>query len=907
MARTSHEALAHTSPGGWSEPAEPHYADETMDFLFGVLRSVIAERAPNTLGIFADGGLPPVPSKDVLIATLQATGIWFHLVNIAVEAAASRARRQIEAAGGPDHVRGSFCNVLAEAASRGVSATELSSTLRRMMVAPTLTAHPTEVRRVTVLEIHQRIARRLVELEDSRWTPNERERLTADLRNDIDLLWLTGELRLERPSLDQEIAWGLHFFRNTIFDGVAAVYERFTAAIHRHYADDPIEPVSFIRFHSWIGGDRDGNPNVTVQATAKALVDNRAAALEWISESLSSLVKSLSISARTIAVPASFQGRIDDALAASGDATAIRSRNADEPIRQYLASLAARVAAVDNVSAAGRPYDDPRELVDDLKALEHCLVEMKAGGIAASLIRPLRWGVETFGFRAVSLDIRQSSKIINRVLQQIWSVGDGMIAPGSRRWSERLRTELRADRNPSFDLSAVAEEVVEVLGLFRLIRESGRGRDRHAVGAFILSMTQSADDLLAVYLLAKISGLCAGADGSGEIMLSIVPLFETIDDLRAAPKILRELLAVPIVRRSVLNAGNTLEVMLGYSDSNKDGGFLCATWELAKAQQAIHEAVAACGVQLRFFHGRGGSVSRGGAPTGRAIAAQPAGTVNGEMRVTEQGEAVSSKYANRGTATYQLELLASSVLAHTLRAPHGNDHRNAEYDEVMEALAGMSHATYRRLIDTPGFFSYFQQASPVQELSLLNIGSRPTYRFAANTMSDLRAIPWVFGWSQNRHLIPGWYGFGSALRSFVEIRGMDGRHLLQTMFKNCPVFRLVVDEVEKSLYQADMRIAAAYAGLVEDAELRERVLGTIQGEYETSIVYVERITGFSQLAKRFPAFKGRADELAPLIRRTNLWQVDLLRQFRAESPTADSTVPLLLSMNCIASGLGWTG
>lgn len=910
MATPSYDNLALATPVEWSEPAEPRHADETADLLFGLLRSIIADRAPGVLGMLAESSPRPVPDRELLVAALQATGIWFQLVNIAAENAAGRARRRIEASGGPDQVKGSFSNVLADAAAHGVSPEELTAALRRFMAGPTVTAHPTEAKRVTVLEIHRRICRRLTELESTHRTPGEREQLVSDLRNEVDLLWLTGELRVERPTLRQEIAWGLHFFRETLFECVPKLYEKLGAALHRHYGDDPIEPGTFVRFHSWVGGDRDGNVSVTAAATAEALAANRAAALRRIAERLSSLIGKLSVSGRIIDIPGSFRGRIDEALAASGDGASIAARNPNEPIRQYLACLAARVSAVGRTSGPAKPYACASELIDDLRALERCLIEMKAAAIAASLVRPLRWEVETFGFRTVSLDIRQNATVINRVLREIWMARGEAIEIGSPRWSERLHAALRADSDPASDLPQVSGDAAETLALFRLIRDSQRGCDRDAVGAFVLSMTRSVDDLLAVHLLAKMSGLCAGSDGSGEITLSIVPLLETIDDLKAAPAILKKLLAVPAVRRSVLNAGNTLEVMLGYSDSNKDGGFLCATWELAKAQKTILDTAKALGIEVRFFHGRGGSVSRGGAPTGRAIAAQPAGTVAGQMRLTDQGEVVSSKYANSGTALYQLELLTSSILAHTLKSPREHSPRNsAEHDEAMEALSGMSQAVYRRLLDMPGFFAYFRQASPVEELSLLNIGSRPAHRFAARTMADLRAIPWVFAWSQNRHLITGWYGFGSALRSFVAVRGADGQQMLQEMFKESRVFRLVVDEVEKTLYQTDMRIAAAYAGLVLDSEVRQSIFAAIQAEHAIAVAQIAAVTGSSTLAGRFPAFRNRFDALEPLIARTNLWQVELLRRFRATDAgeSTRATVPLLLSMNCIAAGLGWTG
>jgi phosphoenolpyruvate carboxylase len=346
--------------------------------------------------------------------------------------------------------------------------------------------------------------------------------------------------------------------------------------------------------------------------------------------------------------------------------------------------------------------------------------------------------------------------------------------------------------------------------------------------------------------------------------------------------------------------------MVGYSDSNKDGGFLAATWEVAKAQETLVASVAAEGVDLAFFHGRGGSVSRGGAPTGRAIAALPRNTVRGRLRVTEQGEVVSAKYANRGTALYQMELLASSVLAHTLRSPHESPPEPA-HEAAMERLAGIAHGAYRRLVEHPGLVTYYQAASPVEELALLKIGSRPARRFGAAGLQDLRAIPWVFAWSQNRHLLPGWYGVGTAL---ATLRAEGGGALLSELFERSRLFRLVVDEVEKTLFLVDLEIARAYAALVDDAHARESVFALVAEERATTEREVLLLSGAGRIAERFPAFRRRLGRVLPLVGEVNLQQVKLLRQFRSRESDARRRgvlVPLLLSMTCIASGLGWTG
>jgi phosphoenolpyruvate carboxylase len=448
--------------------------------------------------------------------------------------------------------------------------------------------------------------------------------------------------------------------------------------------------------------------------------------------------------------------------------------------------------------------------------------------------------------------------------------------------------------------------------MFRLVRDLRPGLDREAVGAFVLSMTQSVADVLGVYLLAKYGGLFADAEGVESCTLLVVPLFETIADLQQAPAIMRTLLAVPAVRRTVREFGGVQEVMIGYSDSNKDGGYLCSNWELAKAQAKLTQVGRDAGIAIAFFHGRGGSVSRGGAPTGRAIAAQPAGSVQGRLRLTEQGEVVSSKYANRGTAQYQMELLAASVLEHTLKSGREPALRaNAEFDEAMEALAGMSLAAYRRLAEHPGLLAYYQAASPVEELVLLKIGSRPARRFGAKSLADLRAIPWVFAWSQNRHLVPGWFGVGTALESFVEVRGAAGEDLLRLMFAESRLFRLIVEEVEKTLALVDLPLARRYAELVPDARVRDEIFALIEAEYRRTLAQVLNLVGGREPLARFPQLGRHLARRLPTINQAGRQQVELIRRFRARARNdpgrQDDLVPLLLSINCVAAGLGWTG
>lgn len=890
--------------------------DSIAALLWQELVDVVSRHEPEVCRALTDRDPAQRVPQGLRIATLQAIGIWFQLLGIAEEREAVHQRRRIEKSSGPDRALGSFAGVLSELRKAGLTSEGLASALATLEVGPTITAHPTEAKRVTVLEIHRRIYRKLVELTQARWSPHERQGLLTELRAEIDLLWLTGELRLTRPTLEDEIAWGLHFFREVLFEAVPRLLDRLDAAMERHFPEAAIAAPSLLRFSSWIGGDRDGNPAVTADVTRHALEEGRRAAIERYRSRVEVLTRTLSISRNVATPPAELTMHIARALAGCPGASAILARNPDEPFRQLLAVVSARLAAsAGGAEAVATPYRDPRELVQDLGVIERALAAMNAGAIARAHILPLRREVETFGFHTASLDLRQNSSIVNKALAAVWSAETPVHEapePGSPAWSSRLREELRRPLADHQLLPALPADAADLMAAFKVAQSAIASGNRDAIGAFILSMTRSADDLLAAYALVRRAGLTTDRQGLEAVQLAIVPLFETLADLAQAPAILKELSGVPLVARSIRENGGRQEIMIGYSDSNKDGGFLAATWELQKAQRKIVATARDAGVRVCFFHGRGGSVSRGGAPTGRAIAAQPAGTVAGCLRTTEQGQVVSSKYANRGTALLQLELLTSSVLAHTLRAGlERAPGENPDHVEAMDALSGMSEASFRRLIDRPGMIDYFHAASPVSELAHLNMGSRPTRRFGGAGIEDLRAIPWVFAWSQNRHLITGWYGVGTALEGFVRVRGATGTRLLREMFETSRVFRLIIDEVEKALYVADMAIAADYASLVPDRAGAEAILGDIRAEYERTLAQVLAVSAAPGLAERFAAYRHRIDGRMPFITRCNGLQVELLREFRTLDPADPSRdrvlVPLLLSMNCIATGLGWTG
>ena len=891
-----------------------------QDLLFSLLLDIARRHQPEIVPVLEGGAPVSQLSPELMARALQAQGIFFQLVSIAEQNAAMRRRRQVEREKGREQIKGTFSQVLAEAAASGISAEEIQKLIASLRIRPVITAHPTEAKRITVLEKYRRAYLTLRELENPRWTERERRQFIDELRDQIELVWMTGELHLEKPSVEQEVSRGLHYFDETLFEMAPKVLVGLEMALADSYPGTRFDLPPFFQFGSWIGGDRDGNPFVTTEVTRATLRQNTLASLRHYQAKLKELARLLSITERQARVPQAFRAALDKELAASGDAEAIRARNPGEAYRQYLTcmlrKLDAAIAHFEKRERDGRPsYASADELILDLRVLERALEEAGLASIAKDLVRPVRYAVQIFRFSTVRLDLRENTTRTNEALVALWraTVGASGEPPAlnSNAWKAWLLSELARPRDPNRAPIGLPPEAVETLAMLRLVAEMRGNLDREAFGSFILSMTRSVSDVLGVYLLAKEAGVFLDAAGTEICPLPIVPLFETIEDLRAAPAIMRELLSIPVVRRSVNWQGGVQEVMIGYSDSNKDGGFLASNWELYKAQVKLTKLGDELGVRIAFFHGRGGSVSRGGAPTGRAIAAQPAGSIRGRFRVTEQGEVVSFKYANRGTAAYQMELLAASVFEHALKSEREEALKpQAEIDDALEALSGASRAAYTGLVSRPELVAYFQVASPLEEISLLNIGSRPARRFGAKSLADLRAIPWVFAWSQNRHIITGWYGVGSALANFLQVRGEDGEALLSRMFAESRLFRLIIDEVEKILLIVDLDIARDYSGLVADAEIRQTIFPMIENEFRLTADMVKRVTGETGLGERFPSLLQTLSDRLPTINAVNREQVELLRRFRGAATEEERErykQPLLLSINTIAAGLGATG
>jgi phosphoenolpyruvate carboxylase len=878
--------------------------------LVDMLRQIVMLRAPDSVEALDSGQLGGDSSSDSIARSLQTVGLLSQILPIAELHDAMGARQRVERERGFESLAGTFAKVIAEWKQLGVPADTVRELLRTFRVVPTITAHPTEAKRVTVLEKLRGIYALLVRLDGPLVTHRERALLVEDLRTELDLLWMTGELKLEKPTVAQEVAWALHFFDTTLFGLVWQLHDSLALALEEQYPGEHFDLPSFIEFGSWVGGDRDGNPNVTNEVTRAALQEYRAKSLHRYQRRVAEMSRALSISERSANFSPAFKAALEKALEASNDGERLAARNPGELCRQWLSAVQRRLAATVSESQRKRggegltspPYAAADELIADLKTLEKALIDADCAAIARATVVPVRREVEAFRFSTVRLDVRQGSRAYNAAVDELRAARDG---DEGVQW---VRDALVRPRRES-DAGVTSPAGIETAGMFALVRELRASIDRKAFGSVIISNTESAADVLNVYLLAKEGGLFHDAAGVESCTIPIVPLFETIEDLRRAPAIMRELFAVPVVKRSVRAQGGVQEVMIGYSDSNKDGGFLTSNWELYQAQKKLTRAATESGVELSFFHGRGGSVSRGGAPTHRAIAAQPPGTIRGRMRTTEQGEVVSFKFGYPDAALYQLELLASSVLEYSL--PSDEVVPVPGLEEAMEALSGAAFAAYRGLIQHSGLIEYYTAATPLEELQLLNIGSRPARRGGTRSLADLRAIPWVFAWTQNRHLVPGWYGVGSALSAFLGVRGERGEAMLRRMFAETPIFRLIIDEVEKTLAQVDLALVRAYASLVPNELARAGVLSLIEAEYDRTVKSVLHLTGESALAERFPQFKRRMTRRLGMLERAHYEQIELLRRVRGKASTEaqrdDDLAALLLSINCVAAGFGTTG
>jgi phosphoenolpyruvate carboxylase len=731
------------------------------------------------------------------------------------------------------------------------------------------------------------------------------------LREEVIALWQTDHTRLQRPGVLDEVRSGLYYFESTLFDLVARLRRKLVRALGRSYPGREFELPPVVRFGSWIGGDRDGNPHVTLEATEQALREHKLLALRLYQRAIEGLHAHLSTSGR-LGVSAALRESLDaDARLFPDEARRSAERYPDQPYRQKLAFVHRRLAAT--AEATGRPwradhrprpsaYRDANALLADLRLVQASLRAHRGARLAGGRVAALVVQVEAFGFHLATLDIRQHADRHARALDEIFRRYG---VPGYLEWPEErkvatLSAEILGSRPLTPAHLDFSQATSESVALFRLIRRAHERVGAEAIDSYVISMTRGASDVLAVLLLARDAGVADALD--------VVPLFETIADLHAAPGIMAQLLANPEYAAHLEARGRRQQVMIGYSDSNKDGGYLTANWELHLAQRRLPAVCEAAGVRLALFHGRGGTIGRGGGRTNRAILAQPPESVRGRLKLTEQGEIITNRYAVPALAERHVEQLLHAVILASAKRPAASPSRGGAWEQAMDALSPTAQQAYRALVRAPEALRYFHAATPIDEIGQLNIGSRPARRADGESIEDLRAIPWVFAWTQSRVNLPGWYGMGSAIGHWA---GEDpGRwELLGRMHREWPFFRTVVENAQMSMRKADVAIAALYAELAEPGT-RDAVFAAIAAEFARSEAAILRLTGQKDLLEAQPWLQRSIRLRNPYIDPMNAVQVALLRRLRAASDPQEAAAlraAVLVSVNGIAAGLRNTG
>ncbi|BEV72559.1 phosphoenolpyruvate carboxylase [Paludibacterium sp. THUN1379] len=850
------------------------------------------------------GKLPASLPADADSALVRACGLYAQLFNIAEDLHHTRRRRAHRLAGSAPQ-QGSLERALQQLQQEQVGFDRLSGMLSEASIVAVLTAHPTEVQRQSVLDSHRAVRRFMHRLNQPGLLPEEKTELEAKLKRAILALWQTAEIRPFKLSVLDEIKNGVAYHPMTFFSALPKVYERLSQLIAEGWGQAPqLKP--FLRVASWIGGDRDGNPNVDADVMHSAITHQAEAAFHHYLDELASLYRELSLSIRHVEVSPA----VAALSAVSPDDKVSRE---EEPYRRALATVQARLANTARrlgVKLHGRwhgddDYADVAACLTDLRAIAESLRSHGSASLAEGRLSRLIRTLEVFGFFLMPLDMRQFAGLHQQVVGELFAhagLEDYAAADDARR-VELLLRELSSPRALVSPFAAYSELAQKELAIFLEAARIQRDFGAEAIGQSIISNCASVSDMLALALLLKENGLIRLVDGQPVASLNLVPLFETIADLRAADQVMDQLFALPWYRALLKSRGDLQEVMLGYSDSNKDGGYLTSQWELYQAETRLVNSFSRAGVRLQLFHGRGGSVGRGGGPAFEAIVAQPAGSVAGRIRITEQGEVIASKYSDPDIGLRNLEALVAATLEATLSQVHSEQVDRAAFDE----LSADAYAAYRQLVETPRFMQYFLEGTPINAIAKLNIGSRPASRKSLNSITDLRAIPWVFSWSQSRVMLPGWYGFGSAVTAFVERHGRGGMQRLQDMARNSGFFRVILSNMEQVLAKADLRIARRYADLVEDRALADQLFSALESEWQRTQEALFAITGQKQLLENNPTLARSLATRLPYLDALNLLQVELLRKLRRNPDDADALYTIHLTINGISAGLRNSG
>ena len=848
----------------------------------------------------------------------RAFSFYFELINLAETNHRKRRRLSHQLSAASDSMqRGDLHGTLHRLRRSGVTAEEAQALLCRICISPVFTAHPTEVARRSVMFKRRRISDLLEQLDRIPVPEPHLEDLERDLTAEITALWQTDDVRNARPTVRDEIRMALDYYESSLFDTLPVLYGEVAAALAHEYpeahktAPDLADLPQLVSFGSWIGGDRDGNPFVTPQATRDALAMAHTLLMTHYRRRLQNVFEQLGSSTHQVPISPCVTKLLERymiQLRAAGQ-TALEERFSLESLRLLIACIMMRLGATPQSAVplppnpALTPYTRAADLLSDLTVLRTSLIENHGHRLAQMLIDPLLIEVRTYGLHLQTLDIRQHARVHAAAVAEIsaWQPADAS--------------------KPLALPSALSEQTAEVLDTFRTIAELKQTYSAESIRQYVISGATSAEDVLHVLWLARLGGVTVEAT-EGDPGLQPVPLFESIEDLQNAPAIMRQLWSSEAYQPLLKSWNRHQEVMLGYSDSNKDGGMITSTWEIWKAHRALHEVARECNVTLRLFHGRGGTVGRGGGPTHRAIFAQPMDSFTGELRITEQGEVLNWKYSDVILAERNLELMIAASLdalarpdaglQHGAETPHLTGEILPAWEAALDQLSETSYAFYREhIVDNPDTFTYFEQATPVAELEHARLGSRPAKRSGKKSMADLRAIPWVFGWMQSRQLVPAYFGVGYALNQFIQSTP-DGLAQLQTMARDFPLFLDIIRNVEMALAKADFGIARLYASLVEDEALRTRVFTTLEAEFNLTHRMILAITKQKSLLETNPVLERSIRLRNPYVDPMSLLQVELIRRKRSatvdgEAASADLDRAISATINGISAGLRNTG
>lgn len=860
------------------------------------------------------------PNEAELVARSFTT--YFELVNLAEEQHRVRVLRERERDVHPQPLSESVAGAVAALWKAGVDEFEMRRLLNRLDIELVFTAHPTQAKRRTILTKLRNIAAALTELDVRDLLPSERQALVDQVTAEVTLMWVTDRSRTSRPTVTDEVRTGLFYFDTTLWDVLPAIYRDMAAALAQHYPTLR-PPDRFLTYASWIGGDRDGNPNVTAGVTAETLRLHRGLALEKHRAAARRLDRALSISNQLADVPEAITDAVDAYGEPEGHLAFLHDRYPHETYRHLSAQLGADLAeaSAGDMIARLRGEEMPPlrmrtmdNLLEPLTLMDRSLRATHMAEIADADLEQSLLQARVFGLHAARLDLRQYSDYNTAVLDELFGRLGWFSGFGEMDGPARAAVLTDALARPVPDLTgfdSLSAEAAETLELFRVVKRAVDYYGPELFGPYVVSMTHGPEDILAPLLLARWHGLCLRDDGRPEGM-TFAPLFETRDDLRAAPEVMTALFAHPGYAPHLARAGRRQTIMIGYSDSNKDAGYLAANWELYQGQDALARTCADHDVVMALFHGRGGTIARGGGPANRSILAQPPGSVGGRIRITEQGEVISDRYSHPAIANRHLQQVVHAVLMASAPEQYRLLPRpKPDWSAAMDELAATSYRAYRALIyETPELLTYWSQATPMDEISQMRIGSRPSRRTGAVTFDSLRAIPWGFSWMQCRHVLPGWYGVGEALAEFG--RAPERIALLQEMYHDWSFFRNLLDNSQVSMAQADMGIAGLYAGLVEDARVRDLIFGQVEAGFNRTREAILLTTGGRELLDNDPVLQRSVRRRNPYIDPLNFIQVSLLRRLRGlpnpeSAEAAHIRDTIFLTISGIASGLKNTG